>query len=466
MSERIVLVARVTMVRTQVEVAWRTTCRVFTRAAEWPVVWSVAVALFSLVVVTSPTDADPIIATGTIEAFRQQSGNPPVAYATGYSRVGDGGEGILLRLPDSCVDDSILHYQNREGVCYIRGETNGIINVKWAGAHGDGVHDDSDALSAAHSLLNKIVDSGGTARLVYPAGTYLVRRSLALPPNGSGWELTGYGMPTIVGLTDNTPIFRLLTLAKGRSHKWKISGFRFQHKNDQGTTNRAAVAIALGSSAATGDGIYDFEIERVVFVNGWRGISVDPESYESGHTCPIWGWYIKDITSYTGMTGATIWLDTLRAGSPRGNLVNFYAQNKNSIEPAVSIKGMSEFYGTNLEFNQGENSNLYLQNRQSIIDSIRFEGVRLTTQNAALATFGDGQVTIRNLEVQYFVNDSQSTGTFLSAFRTSLILENLWTFGARGTPSPGWNVARVQRGATFDFRGSWRRFEDGEIKMN
>lgn len=442
--------------------AWKTVCRTFMRAAQWPVMCA---ALCSLVTISYAMAAEPVTATGTIEAFRQQTESPSIAYATGYSSVADGGEGILLRAPGSCIDDGILHYQNREGTCYIRAETNGIINVKWAGARGDGVHDDTDALTAAHTFLSKTVASGGTGRLVYPAGTYLIHQSLSLPSNGSGWELTGYGMPTIVGLIDNTPIFRLLTPAKGRSHKWKISGFRFQYKNDQGTTNRAAVAIALGSSAATGDGIYDFEIDRVVFVNGWRGISVDPESYGNGHTCPIWGWYIKNITSYTGMTGATVWLDTLKAGSPRGNLVNFYAQNKNSIEPAVSIKGMSEFYGTNLEFNQGVNSNLYLQNRQSIIDGIRFESVRITTQNAPLAAFGDGQVVIRNLEVQYFVNESRSTGTFFNAFRTSLILENLWTFGARGTPSPGWNVANVQRGATFDFRGSWRRFEDGEINM-
>lgn len=92
--------------------------------------------VLSLLLVASPALADSIAAIGTIEAFRQQTGNPPIAYATGYSSVGDGGEGMLLRAPDSCVDDGLLHYQNREGVCYIRAETNGIINVKWAGARG------------------------------------------------------------------------------------------------------------------------------------------------------------------------------------------------------------------------------------------------------------------------------------------------------------------------------------------
>ncbi|WP_370156525.1 glycosyl hydrolase family 28-related protein [Bradyrhizobium ottawaense] len=409
--------------------------------------------------------SDQIAVLPTIEAFRKQKIEALAIYVGGYESTGDGGEGLLLRAGSNCTDDSVLHYRNEEGTCYVRAQTDGRINVKWAGARGDGTHDDTNALLAAHSLLASVVEKGATARLVYPAGTYLTTKTLPLPGTGSGWELVGEGMPTVLELSDNTPIMRLTIPPSGHSHKWRITGFTFRYKNHQPSTNGNAVAIALGSAGNASDGIYDFEIDRIIFANGWRGISVDTQSYSAGHTCPIWGWFIKDVTSYTGMTGATIWLDTLKAGSPRGNLINFYAQNKNATEPALTIKGMSQFYASNLEFNQGQDTNLYLQNRGSVIDSMRFESVKLTHEGASLASFGDGQVIIRNLEVQYFANNTRVDGSFLSMFRGNLTLENLWTFGTVGKLTPGWNVAKMQNGATFEFKGSWRRFEDGEIKL-
>lgn len=424
-------------------------------------------AIIVLIAISSLAESAAVETVDSIELLREGPTTSKAIYVLGYSEAGDGGEGMLLRSSSPCQDDGVLHYTTKDGICYARAEANGLINVRWAGARGDGKHDDTDALERAHALLQSIVANGGNARLSYPAGSYNVHRTIPLPSQGSGWELIGEGMPTLVQASEDMPIFRLLVPPKGSSHKWKIEGLSFRFSGDQSFEHKNAVAISLGSTGDTGDGIYDFEVDRVMFINGWRGISVDRDSYQRGFICPIWGWYIKNVTSYTGMQGATIWFDTLRAGSPRGSLVNFYSQNKNSVEPAVSIKGMAQFVGSNLEFNLGSNTSLYLQNRENSIDSLRFEAVTVANGQGALATFGGGQVYIRNLEVQYFNNKTPGETFFLSSFGASLTLENLWTFGSRSSPAAaGWRVARVQNGGDFKFKGSWRRTDDGAIKMN
>jgi hypothetical protein len=271
-------------------------------------------------------------------------------------------------------------------------------------------------------------------------------------------------MPTIVETSDNVPIFRLLVPENGKNNNWKIEGFTLSYQHDQPPSNRNSVAIALGAKGSTGSGIYDFVIERVVFTNSWRGIAVDYDSYTGhGYSCPIWGWTIENITSYRRMSGATIWFDTLGGGSPRGSLLNFYAQNENAVEPALTIKGMSELYARNLEFNFGTDTNFYLQNRENILDAIRFEQVTTSKDDAVLGTLATGQTIVTNMEVQSFSTRAQHRAYFLRSYGAQLTLENLWTYGAKGGATGVWRVAQVQHGGSFKFRGTWLHHDDGKI---
>lgn len=412
----------------------------------------------------SPTPAQAI--PGTVATLHTRTVTDPLIYLTGRKQPGDGGEGAFVLREGACRDDSIIEVADAAGKCFVRVGSDGRINVRWAGARGDGRTDDTAALLDAHNLFRQLVAQTGNGQLIYPPGTYNLASTLPLPDQGTGWEVRGEGFPTIVGTADNMPLLRAVA-APGKSlRNWRISNLRLIYARSQPATNRLAVAIALGCAADSVAGIMDFHIENVVFDGAWRGISVDPDTFERLKTsCPIWGFTIDSVTSYIRMSGATIWLATIRGGSPRGNLLNVYAQNKSAVEPAVSITNMSNLYIRNMEFNLGQGTALYLNNRQNLIDSIRFEQMTLADESHPFIVLRGGQSTVNDLEVQSFHSAQQGHYYFLRSEVGTLDLNNLYTWGNL-SPESSFDPIDNRSARSMTVSGTWWRYRDNGVQFD
>ena len=428
---------------------------------------SAAVGLTAAVAQSNPADqSSPVTSMpGTVATLRTRTVAEPMIYVSGRKQQGDGGEGAFVLREGACRDDGIIEVADAAGQCFVRVGSEGRINVRWAGARGDGRTDDTAALLDAHNLFRQLVAQNGNSQLVYPPGTYNIASTLPLPDQGTGWEVRGEGFPTIVGTADNLPLLRAVA-APGKSlRNWRISNLRLIYARPQPATNRLAVGIALGCAADSGAGIFDFHIENVVFDSAWRGIAVDPDTFERLKTsCPIWGFTIDSVTSYIRMSGATIWFATNRGGSPRGNLLNIYAQNKSAVEPAVSITNMSNLYIRNMEFNLGQGTALYLNNRENLIDSIRFEQMTLADEERPFMVLRGGQSTVNDLEVQSFHSAKPGHYYFLRAEIGSLDLHNLYTWGSLTSGSTYEPIdGRIARSTGVS--GTWWRYNDSGVSF-
>jgi hypothetical protein len=413
-------------------------------------------------------EATPLETLDTLSDLRAYSGEVPALYMSGYNRTGDGGEGIFIREAAACTDDGVLRIVDGSGHCYRRAVPEGHVNVRWAGAVGDGETDDSQALAAAHAVFLRLAASSDKgAVLTYPPGKYRTSVTLPLPPRGDGWELRGEAMATIIEAQDNIPILRLIIGEGDARRNWSIRQLRLIYAKPQPQQNKNAIAIALGCSGDTGKGIFDFNISNVVFDDAWRGISVDYQTYDhEQRQCPIWGFTIDSVTSYGDMSGATIWLATERGGSPRGSILNFYAQNKKAVEPAISLRSMTQVYGRNWEFNHGTGANVYLQTRHNIIDGIRFEATTVTADNNALVILSGGQTIIHNLEVHNFYMQGNVSAYFLRIKNGDLDLQNVVSSVALGDQKGSWQVIDGQDAGATRFSGSWVRHADGYVRFD
>jgi hypothetical protein len=404
-------------------------------------------------------------ASGTVAALRTRTVGEALIYLSGRRQPGDGGEGAFVLREGACRDDGIIEVADAAGKCFVRVGADERINVRWAGARGDGQTDDTAALLDAHGLFRRLVAERGNGQLIYPPGTYNTAATLPLPDQGSGWEVRGEGFPTIVETSDNVTLLRAV-VAPGKSlRNFRISNLRLLYARPQPPTNRLAIGIALGCAADSVAGILDFHIENVVFDSAWRGIAVDPDSFERvKSSCPIWGFTIDSVTSYIRMSGATIWLATNRGGSPRGNLLNIYAQNKIAVEPAVSIQNMSNLYIRNMEFNLGQGTSLYLNNRENLIESIRFEQMSLADPAAPFIVVRGGQTTVNDLEVQSFRAAKPGHYYFVRSEAGSLDLHNLYTWGSLSSDST-YDPIDASSANTFKASGTWWRFKDAGVRF-
>lgn len=402
---------------------------------------------------------------GTLAALRNRTVSESLVHVSGRKQTGDGGEGAFVLRDGPCRNDGIIEVVDAAGKCFVRVGSDDRINVRWAGARGDGRTDDTAALLEAHNLLRQMVAQTGTGQLIYPPGTYNISATLPLPDQGKGWEVRGEGFPTIVGMTDNMTLLRAVA-APGKSlRNFRISNLRLIYDRPQPPGNRYSIGIALGCAADSVAGIMDFHIENVVFDGAWRGISVDPDMFEQAKTsCPIWGFTIDSVTSYINMSGATIWLATNRGGSPRGNLLNVYAQNKSAVEPAVSITNMSNLYIRNMEFNLGQGTALYLNNRENLIDSIRFEQMTLADASHPFVVLRGGLSTVNDMEVQSFHAAKPGRYFFLRSEIGSLDLHNIYTWGNL-SPDSTFDLIDSSSANSLSVTGTWWRFKDPGVRF-
>ncbi|WP_207495081.1 glycosyl hydrolase family 28-related protein [Aridibaculum aurantiacum] len=116
-----------------------------------------------------------------------------------YTRVTKWIDGTAMN--DSKVDGVIFRKRGNE--YYQRNTTNSDINVKWFGARGDGVTDDTKAITDAISFSSAAsqIDVHTRSRvlnLIFPAGTYITSATIRQNENGKFVHLVGMADATIL----------------------------------------------------------------------------------------------------------------------------------------------------------------------------------------------------------------------------------------------------------------------------
>jgi|GEM_PF-4082870 hypothetical protein len=115
----------------------------------------------------------------------------PIIFVQGYTSINDGGEGFFqyVSTDTSSADNGGTIIVDASGHRYYRADA-GNVNVRWFGAKGDGVSNDTTAIQAADTYARSF---GGT--VFFPAGTYMVSQLVLY--TGSNWRGVGRNATTI-----------------------------------------------------------------------------------------------------------------------------------------------------------------------------------------------------------------------------------------------------------------------------
>ena len=119
----------------------------------------------------------PPLALNRVVDLRAHKGDATIAVCAAHSVEGDGGGGIFLWEPGAQRrDDGGITLNRDDGSgSWIRQYPAGEISVRWFGARGNGIADDTNALESAHRAANLSSSAGARSSVLYPAGQYVYR---------------------------------------------------------------------------------------------------------------------------------------------------------------------------------------------------------------------------------------------------------------------------------------------------
>jgi hypothetical protein len=124
------------------------------------------------------------------------------AYVAGYTDADDGGGGLFVwNLAGVVPDNNGTVIAPTSGVGRWHRSWFGQVNVRWFGATGDGVTDDTDAIQACIDMAEALYASNQLPVTVYiPSGKYYVTQTITV--NSNGISVVGDGMRSSVFVRD------------------------------------------------------------------------------------------------------------------------------------------------------------------------------------------------------------------------------------------------------------------------
>jgi len=195
-----------------------------------------------------PSPERQVLALDTIASLRARTvqglPNGTQALVGGYTRLGDGGGGIFVLSSDNKSEPdggTVFAAEDRHGR-WLR-LSGGVMNVRFFGAKGDGVKDDTIAIQTA---INSAGAGKLRGRVIIPAGAYVVSSSLKLGPGAAAIPtplvIQGDGQATqlINAAPPGNPTFAILGASYFEIRDLLLSGDS-KHKND---------GVLVGSSTA------------------------------------------------------------------------------------------------------------------------------------------------------------------------------------------------------------------------
>lgn len=264
----------------------------------------------------------------------------------GYSSAGDGGGGLFWYDPNSKLTDNGGTVIKTSVGCWLRIYT-GPVSVKWFGAKGDGIANDTAAIQAAVDMC--ALDGHGT--VYFPTGTYLIRSTIFFG------DKTGARFTTINVIGDGAIYTKLLwggpsvdtnppTLACVATALWRDKYASFEGISIVNAGARGNSIGMLLSGPAIGTQTNGCDFKRVVvqgFSNGtqagggllgseaaselnfinceWDSNDVGFDGSGSGNTLDLWFRGCQFTQNGYGLYGGTAGSIGVWGGSSHGNTI-------------------------------------------------------------------------------------------------------------------------------------------------
>ena len=184
-----------------------------------------------------------------------------------------------------------------------------FVNVKSYGAKGDGVTDDTAAITKALAAGPYVI---------FPEGTYIISDSISIT---SGKQVMGVGPKTIIRqVTDNIPIFYM---SGERVH---LSGMKLEFANRQADPNKWGNAIHIRK-------LYESVIERLYINKAAHGIYCERYTLSDVDATAnyIYSCSIRDIR-VTAFSYYAYYLSSINAGNTGCVFENLYCVNWNNFD--------------------------------------------------------------------------------------------------------------------------------------
>lgn len=312
-----------------------------------------------------------------------------------------GGTFTLIASSDATNNGTFIKSQ-AAGYRYRR-QYSGPANVRWFGARGNDIVDDTTAIQDAVNC------EAGSAYC--PPGTYKISKPIWFNTTDKG--LMGYGS-VIKQYTPNTNI--ILICSNTALARLKFEDLRLVYAANQPAENTNAVAIFFRGPAVAPQ--YDF------FHLTFRNLLIQGSCYAIGKDtyANVWGSFFEDIYVHRPSAGA-IDFSLYSGASPNNYIKNLYVMGEFiPTGPILKISGQTCMTLQNCEFNMITNRAILLVDcRNTLINNFRTETATFSLNFAGIVQQSLARDTrITGLEVQNCTFAGTSGAIFYDAYATPL----------------------------------------------
>jgi hypothetical protein len=343
----------------------------------------------------------------------------------GYYEPGDGGGGVFYYGPFQATNRGMVFQAGSASFVWNRLADGSVINVKWFGAKGDGVTDDTAALDSARDWAQNSARTSGVSTALYlPRGNYLHSGNFTVAGQiklkGDGLETSGAGNGTTIVCTgDNTPAVSV----SGQGFGIEDLEIRYQTFQDSTKTNSVVLKFSgdtykykLANIAVRAG--YD-AIAAAQLVNVYNGTAdnVFVRSYShsgvrmlSGGTVNTWNnLYVQNLANVQVTQTATITNVALANGTNitltcSGSLPSLLATNRQ-----FAVSGLDSGYNGNLFVRAISGSVVYCDAASTLSAPSDITGTLTFFAQPATGypiELGNGEHTFIGLDVEHVVTDA------------------------------------------------------------
>jgi hypothetical protein len=328
-------------------------------------------------------------------------------------------------------------------------------------AHGDGCHDDTEAIQAGLDALRRrgsqpeecekdaSLDSWPPyfAGLYLPAGLYRITTCLEIPfaqhfrifgDGERGGQFVDYTVPTGTMIrqdTDGEPIFVFRELY---THSWAIEQLGFTWRNQQGppdgwtpslddakqiapgVTEPGACAILFsGTPGAPATDFYHGRISNCQFTGGWRGISFD-DSFTDGKMS-LWNTRMEGLNMFN-VLGAGLSLVAANGGigMPVNSFRNSFIDNPQvqNLEDRIQIAQQGSFLLENVTLEHSSTRAISCTDCTMTMRNVSVEHAAIRKAFGKMIYFGGGSYTVDTFGFDGWMDgkDAQGNRGFCTIF--------------------------------------------------
>ena len=213
-------------------------------------------------------------------------------FVLGYSTAGDGGEGAFA-VGTTTTANNVTIFNDASGRSWYRLSGDVSVNVRWAGAVGNGSTDDTAAIQAAESAA-----SAAGVSLFFPSGVYMINNNSIIKASGVSWFGAGKSSSILRGMAQT---FTNSLVSGGTCSNMTFRDLGFDGINMAGSGFFGLLAIATFTNGI----IVDCGFTNIV----WMGVVISGGAYYTIKGCTftrtaatsamVQGIWIRQLTATT-----------------------------------------------------------------------------------------------------------------------------------------------------------------------